>query len=250
MKAFLLAIRFLTIIPAGRSAARPDRTQVGASVRYYPLVGLLLGGLFWAFFLLVDLFFPLSVSAGLLLAFWVIVTGALHLDGLADALDGFYAGKTPQERLRIMKDVHVGTMGLVGLILVLGLKYILLKEILSFPALIPWLAVLPLVSRWTPVFLGFFFPYARPEGGLGRALVEGSGKKELLAASVTALGFGLVIAGVGVLGLLLFCIVWSLACGWLAARKLKGITGDIMGAVIETSEVWGMLYILKAPLHG
>ena len=250
MKAFLLAIRFLTIIPAGRSAACPDQFQVGASVQYYPLVGLLLGGLFWGFFLLVDSLFPLSVSVGLLLAFWVILTGALHLDGLADALDGFYAGKTAQERLRIMKDVHIGTMGLVGLILILGLKYVLLKEILSFPALIPWLLMLPLVSRWTPVLLGFFFPYARPEGGLGQALVRGTGKKELLAASLTALGLGLVIAGVGALGLILLCTVWSLACGWLASRKLQGITGDIMGAVIETSEVWGMLYILKVQHYG
>ena len=65
--------------------------------------------------------------------FWVILTGALHLDGLADGLDGLYGGTNPEERLRIMKDVHLGTMGVVGLILILGIKYVLLREIMSFP---------------------------------------------------------------------------------------------------------------------
>lgn len=242
MTSFLIALRFLTILPLGRPV-RVDSDQVVRSSKYYPLVGLILGGLLWLFYGLVRKAFPPELSVGLLLAFGVVLTGALHLDGLADCLDGCYGGKTPADRLRIMKDVHVGTMGIVGLMVLLGLKFLALKQMLSSPAPFYWLALIPAAGRWTPVFLSAFWPYARPEGGLGQGLVQAMRKKELFWATLLAWGIVIGVAGWPGLGLMGLQLVWSLLAGWFFSRKLGGITGDTMGAVIETGELAGLLYV-------
>jgi adenosylcobinamide-GDP ribazoletransferase len=245
MNSFFLALRFLTIIPLGKGREIDDDSVVLAG-KYYPVVGLIIGGLSWSFYYVAHHFFPLSVSAGLLLIFWVIMTGALHLDGLADSLDGLYGGTNREESLAIMKDVHLGAMGVIGLVLILGIKYLLLREIISFPSRWLWIILIPAISRWTPIFLAFFFRYARPGGGLGEILVAGTGKKELFWATLLAGVPVLALSGTFGLGLILVVLVWSLLCGWYCQRRLGGVTGDILGAVIETSEVWAMLYILTA----
>ncbi|MBI5602789.1 MAG: adenosylcobinamide-GDP ribazoletransferase [Deltaproteobacteria bacterium] len=248
MDSFLLALRFLTIIPLGQGR-EINSASVAAAGKYYPLVGALIGGLVWFFFYGVIFIFPTPVSSGLVVAFWVVLTGALHLDGLADCLDGLYGGTDQDGRLRIMKDVHLGTMGIVGLILILGIKYLALKEIVAFPSLWLWIILIPMLSRWTPIFLCYWFPYARPSGGLGQALVQGTGKKELFWATLLAWGPALIVANIYGLGLIVVALFWSLVCGWYFFRKLGGITGDVMGAVIESTEVWGMLYVLGVTTH-
>ncbi|MCG6533133.1 MAG: adenosylcobinamide-GDP ribazoletransferase [Syntrophales bacterium LBB04] len=243
MNSFFLALRFLTVIPLGkRREANP--ASIVAAGKYYPVIGLIIGGIAWVFYYGIFRFFPIPVSVGLLLIFGVIMTGALHLDGLADCLDGFYGGTNREERLAIMKDVHLGTMGVVGLILILGIKYLLLREMMSFPSLWRWIILIPAVSRWTPVFLAFLFKYARPGGGLGQALVSGTGKKELFWATLLSWTPILVLSGFYGWGLIMVTMAWSLLCGWYFFRKVGGITGDTLGAVIESSEVWAMLYIV------
>jgi adenosylcobinamide-GDP ribazoletransferase len=242
MTAFLLALRFLSIIPLGKGREITAAT-VSAAGKYYPLVGLILGGLFWMGFQGLRLLFPPALTAGLLLLFWVVLTGALHLDGLGDCLDGLYGGHDADSRLRIMKDVHLGTMGTVGLILMVGLKFLALLEILASPALALWLLWIPALSRWTPIFLSCFFPYARPGGGLGQALVQGTGEKELFWASLFGWVPLLLLERFRGLGLILLLVIWSFFCGRYFLKKLGGITGDVMGAVIETSELLAMLYL-------
>jgi adenosylcobinamide-GDP ribazoletransferase len=243
MTAFLVALRFLTILPLG-GPVKVDHGLFVRSSTYYPLVGLVIGGLLWGFYRLVMMVFPADLAVGLLIAFWVVLSGALHLDGLGDTLDGCYGGKNPADRLRIMKDVHLGTMGIVGIVLLLMLKFFALKEMLHFPSLRHWLILIPLAGRWTPVFLAAFWPYARAEGGLGRDLVQEMGKKELFRA--TGLAWGITIGFTGWLGLgfLAILLTWSLASGWFFFRKLGGVTGDTMGATIETAELLGILFIV------
>lgn len=249
MRSFLLSLRFLTILPLGGYPS-PTEASIIAAGKYYPLAGLIIGGLLWGFYQGLELIFPPPVAAGLLLLFWVLLTGALHLDGLGDCLDGLYGGSNQEERLRIMKDVHLGTMGIVGLILMLGLKYLFLNEMLYDPSLWIWLFLLPALSRWTPIFLSFLFPYARPGGGLGAALVSGTGKKELFWATVLAWGPVLVFTGFWGIGLIGVLLIWSLICGWYFSKKLGGVTGDVLGAVIETGEGWGLLFVLGVSVHG
>jgi adenosylcobinamide-GDP ribazoletransferase len=245
MKAFLMAFRFLTIIPLGKGLEfKPE--LIGAAGKFYPLVGLVMGGSFWCFYNGARLLFPPLVTTGLLLLFWVLLTGALHLDGLADCLDSLYGGRDPESRLRIMKDVHLGTMGTVGLILILGLKFLALGVILPFKNSVWWLILIPALSRWTPIFLSCFHPYARPGGGLGAALVQGTGKKELFWASLFAWVPVVLLERFLGVGVILVVLVWVFFCGRYFFKKIGGVTGDVMGAVIESSELLAMLVIIGA----
>lgn len=243
MISFLLALRFLTILPLG-GAVPVDAALFVRSSKFYPLAGLILGGMGWVFFRLTRQIFPDELAAGLLLGFGVLMTGALHLDGLADTLDGLYGGRTPAERLAIMKDVHLGAMGVVGLMVLLGLKYLALKPLVSSPASLYWLLLFPVAGRWTPVVLAAFWPYARAEGGLGQGLVRGVGKKELFWATLFAWGIVVGTAGWPGFGLMGVHLIWCLIAGWFFSRKLGGITGDTLGAVIETGELAGILFVL------
>ena len=245
MTSFLVALRFLTILPVGGAIQVDSRLFIRSS-KYYPLVGLLIGGLLWGLDRLARMAFSSDLTAGLLIVFWVVLTGALHLDGLGDTLDGCYGGKTPADRLRIMKDVHLGTMGVVGIVLLLMVKYVALKEMLISPALAIFLIMIPLAGRWTPVFLAAFWPYARPEGGLGQGLVQEMGKKELFWATLFAWGITIGAAGWLGLGVMAVHLIWSLLSGWFFFRKLGGVTGDTIGATIETGELLGILFIVGA----
>ncbi len=249
MTSFLVALRFLTILPVG-GAIRVDSELFIRSSKYYPLVGLAIGGLLWGFNHLALMVFSAGLTAGLLIAFWVVLTGALHLDGLGDTLDGCYGGRTPADRLRIMKDVHLGSMGVVGLVLLLMIKWVALGELLPSPTLPIFLILIPLAARWTPVFLASFWPYARPEGGLGQGLVQEMGKKELFWATIFAWGITIGVAGWLGLGLMGVQLLWSLLSGWFFFRKLGGVTGDALGATIETSELLGILFIVGVGGHG
>jgi adenosylcobinamide-GDP ribazoletransferase len=243
MTAFLAALRFLTILPLG-GPVKVDSALFVRSSSYYPLVGLVMGGLLWGFYRLATIVLPAESAVGLLLSFWVVLSGALHLDGLGDTLDGCYGGRNPSDRLRIMKDVHLGTMGIVGIVLLLLLKFVAIKEMLFFSSLRHWLILIPMAGRWAPVFLAACWPYARAEGGLGRDLVQEMGKKELFWATIIAWGITIGFTGWLGLGFMAVQLIWSLAGGWFFSRKLGGVTGDTMGATIETAELLGILFIV------
>ena len=189
MNSFFLALRFLTIIPLGRRG-EVDPESVAAAGKYYPLVGLIIGGLSWSFYYGAHHFFPLPVSVGLLLIFGVILTGALHLDGLADCLDGLYGGTNQEERLRIMKDVHLGTMGVVGLILILGIKYLAFKRnhVFSFSVDVdhPYTGCQPL----DPDFPGLPVSVCPIGRGAGSGPGHRNGKKRTLLGHPFGLGSG------------------------------------------------------------
>ncbi|MGE5252808.1 MAG: adenosylcobinamide-GDP ribazoletransferase [Planctomycetaceae bacterium] len=236
MTSFLLAWRFLTILPGGKSDLDPSPRDLGRSMACYPLVGLLLGVLLWGAYWLFSRAFPRTLCDGLILLLWVIITGALHLDGLADTLDGLAAGKSAAERLQIMRDHRVGTFGAVGLILILGIKFLALN---SLPAEIigKTLLVTLVLSRWSMVQLTYRTPYARPEGGLGKAFKDNVGKREMWIAMASSLVIAVFLlrfwgailwlaVGVSALGIQLFF-----------QKKIGGVTGDILGAADEVHEI-------------
>ena len=242
MSSFSLAWQFLTILPWRRSQEECSPQLLGRSMAYYPAIGLLLGLILWAAHWALSLFLPRALGDGLVLLILVILTGALHLDGLADTLDGLAAGKAPEERLRIMKDHHVGTFGVVGLILVLGLKFLALHSLLSQDVGKALLVALTL-SRWSMVQLTYRAPYARREGGLGLAFKENLKKREMVIATLTSLAVGLFVfrfrgallwLGVGVVTLLFQSFF---------QKKIGGITGDVLGAANETNEVFALILI-------
>jgi adenosylcobinamide-GDP ribazoletransferase len=242
MTSFLLAWRFLTILPGGKKDADIGSRDLGRSMSYYPLVGLLLGVILWAAYGLFSHAFPRPLCDGLIILLLAILTGALHLDGLADTLDGMAAGKSTEERLRIMRDHRVGTFGVVGLILTLGVKFLALN---SLPEEITGktLLVALVLSRWSMVQLTYRAPYARPEGGLGKIFKENVKKREMVIATA----FSLIVAT-------FFLRFWG-AVLWLAVgvsalgiqlffeKKIGGVTGDILGAANEIHEILVLLMV-------
>lgn len=243
---FLVAVHFLTTLPVPLKRDLPEDAW-GRSMAYFPLVGLLLGVLLWAGSRVFGLLWPAGVAAALVLAEWVILTGALHLDGLIDCCDGLLAAKSPNERLQILRDVHAGSFGVVGAALLLIVKYAALSALLgSRPAGAVAVALLlaPTFSRWAMVYLTVRFPYGRPGASLGRMFASYVTRRSLIAASVIAAVLGLVVGGW--MGVLMLALVWGFAA--LAARwvmnRIPGLTGDVYGAANELVELGVLLAAL------
>ncbi|MFH1594969.1 MAG: adenosylcobinamide-GDP ribazoletransferase [Pseudomonadota bacterium] len=230
-----LALTFLTKFPWFRAAP----AEAGALVRsmfWFPWVGALLGVVFWGVWAGLPRFLPDPAAAGVLLCLTVWLTGGLHLDGLADTVDGLGGGHTVEERLAIMKDSRVGTFGVLALALVLVLKFSFFLS-LAGKGTAAALILYPVVSRWGMVLLAYLSPYARPEGGLGQAMTTGVSARVLAGATVSAAA--LSAAAFGVRGPILLAaaglLVWL---GSLYCRKtLGGVTGDVLGAANEALEV-------------
>lgn len=230
-----LALTFLTKLPWPRlGLAAPQ--DLARSMFWFPWVGALLGLMFCGAWLGLQQVLPAPGAAALLLCLTVGLTGALHLDGLADTVDGLGGGHNPAERLEIMKDSRLGTFGMVSLTLVLLLKF-------AFFLALPGkgtggiLLLFPLVSRWGMVLLAYLSPYARPEGGLGQAMVNGVDVRVLTGATLSALALSFLAAGVRGLVLLAGAGVAVWLGSYYFRKKLGGVTGDVLGATNEALEV-------------
>ena len=240
---FLAALQFLTVAPP--LVRRPfTLTELGRSVAWFPLVGVLLGGVLAGWDWLCGLLFRPGVSAALVLICWVLATGALHVDGFLDSCDGLFGGQTPEVRLRIMRDERAGAFAVVGGVLLLLLKYAALSEC---PARTAALLVAPVVGRWGMTFAVIAFPYGRAEG-LGRAMKDHAGRTQLVIAGLIAIVAGAAGGWRGLLALLL-----ATAAVWAGARfvlrRLPGLTGDIYGAFCELSEVLVLLVFTAGGAH-
>ena len=234
MLSFWIALQFLSSLPI-RLPGMPTPEELGRSLLFYPLVGLLFGVILWGLNWLL-LGTPLLLHAALLLSVWVVLSGALHLDGLADSADAWLGGYGDRERtLTIMKDPRSGPIAVVTLVLVLLLKFAALLALIEQQHSVV-LIIVPLISR--SALLGLFLttPYVRP-GGLGQALADHlprlAGKQVLVISAVACV----LMAG--------FSGVWALALAvavfaWLRqvmVRRLGGATGDTAGALLELLEV-------------
>lgn len=231
MRALLLAIGFLTRLPVP-AQAHDDPNAKAASLAWYPLVGVLIGLLLGIFAWLLHET-PALLSSALLVTTWVALTGALHLDGLADSADAWIGGMGDREKtLAIMKDPRCGPAGVVSLVLALLLKFAALASL--GPA--PWAALLlaPVLARAGLTALFLVTPYIR-SGGLGAALTDAPRRACGVALLLTALGC-VLFGGRGLLAFFLAGAVfglWRQAC----LNRLGGCTGDTAGALAEMMEV-------------
>ncbi|MGE8324065.1 MAG: adenosylcobinamide-GDP ribazoletransferase [Pseudomonas sp.] len=225
-----IAVQFLSSLPV-RLPGMPAPREVGRSLLCYPLVGLLFGLLLWlASYLLQGT--PAPLHAALLLTLWVLLSGALHLDGLADSADAWLGGFGDRERtLRIMKDPRSGPIAVVTLVLVLLLKFCALWVLVE-QSIGAQLLLAPLIGRAAMLGLFLTTPYVR-QGGLGQALAEHLPR---LAAGWVLLGCVLLCLMMGgwivVLALAVFAWLRHVMC-----RRLGGTTGDTAGALLELLEL-------------
>ncbi len=240
MKELFFAIQFLTILPV-KIRTLPGET-VSRSLASFPLVGLLLGAALCLIHSLSSFIGLPALSRDIILVISLaILTAAIHLDGLADTADGFLSGKNKEEILTIMKDPHIGVMGVVSIVSVLCLKIAFLYSIApdSKPTA---LILMCLLSRWALVWNLFLFPYARKEGK-AKLFFNGVTPAIVIKAALLALTLALIIDRLK--GLLLFLIItiFTYYLGSFFSRKIDGITGDTLGAVSEISEISVLLWL-------
>ncbi|VVP75200.1 adenosylcobinamide-GDP ribazoletransferase [Pseudomonas fluorescens] len=234
MLPFWIALQFLSSLPI-RLPGMPAPRELGRSLLFYPLVGLLFGMILWTLDGLLQ-GAPLLLHAALLLTVWVLLSGGLHLDGLADSADAWLGGFGDRERtLTIMKDPRSGPIAVVTLVLVLLLKFAALLALIEQPHSVV-LIIVPLIARSAMLGLFLTTPYVRP-GGLGQALADHLPRlagMQVLAASALAC---VLVAGLsGVLAVVLAALVFA----WLRhamLRRLGGTTGDTAGALLELLEM-------------
>ncbi|MCC9075395.1 adenosylcobinamide-GDP ribazoletransferase [Litorilinea aerophila] len=228
-----VALQFLTRAPA--ILHRPfTPPELGRAVGFFPLVGLLLGAVLALLDWGLTRLFPPAVTAALLLAAWILLTGALHLDGLLDACDGLLGGWTPEQRLEILRDERVGAFAVAGGVLVLLAMFAALESlsIRTTPLLLA--AVL---GRWAMGLALVHFPYVRPQG-LGRAMKDHAGRRELFLGSVTAGVISLGVGGWWGAGALVLALLVTWLAGRFAVARIGGLTGDLYGAtcvLVETA---------------
>jgi adenosylcobinamide-GDP ribazoletransferase len=231
---FRIALQFLSSFPI-RLPGMPTPEQSGRSLLFYPLVGVLFGVVLMAFSAVLQ-GAPVLLHAALVLTAWVLLSGGLHLDGLADSADAWLGGFGDRERtLTIMKDPRSGPIAVVTLVLVLLLKFVAIVALIEQHHGIG-LLLAPVISRASMLALFLGTPYVR-KGGLGQALADHLPRRlsrQVLLA--VALGCVLVAGMSGVMALL----VAGAGFFWLQhlmMRRLGGTTGDTAGAMLELLEM-------------
>jgi len=234
-----VAARYLTIVPVPGGAHAPLEA-LGRSAAWFPVVGMGLGLLLVVTDRLTSWLFSPLLAALLTVTVWKVMTGGVHLDGLADCLDGL-VGRDAEHRLAIMRDSRIGAFGAIGLILFLMLEIVALAELVA-PARGSALFAAPVMARATPAVLAALFRPARADGH-GTAFQAGMrpaaiaiGLATAVAASIFALGgLGVVAGAVG--------LVAAVGVAFFVAVRLDGVTGDVFGAGVETSELAVLLTV-------
>jgi adenosylcobinamide-GDP ribazoletransferase len=241
MKRLALALSFLTAIPVriSRTLQPGDLGRAGA---WFPLVGLLLGGLLAAARLGLAQVFPDPLAALLVVALWAGLTGFLHLDGLADCCDGLLASTSVERRLEILRDPRLGTFGGTGLVLQLLLKISLVSAL--SPEHLHWaLLFAPVLARWL-ILLVASQPMARP-GGMGADFALGLSRPVVIGAALLPLAFLAVDWPRTLIAAALAHLVY-LAVIRLARARIGGVTGDVIGLAVELGEVAVLLSFVIA----
>lgn len=237
-QAFWLAVGFVSRIPMLVKVDYSQRLMNQSSV-YFPLVGLLLGGLYVGLYSLLELWWTPLIAVLLVVGFHLWITGAFHEDGLADSADGLGGGYTVARRLEIMKDSRIGTYGTAALVMVLLLKAALLTTVSPV-----WLGLLlaPAVSRLTPLCLMRWLPYVTdPDTSKSKPVAEGFSRQRLMVAAVgvAVLALAFQVALAALISIALVAMVW----GAMLKKSLGGYTGDTLGASVVLSELVFLLLL-------
>lgn len=238
MKNLMAAIRFITILPAGSSA----HFDAVGMVAWFPAVGLLVGGALAVFDHLVARIWSLPAVAVLDVIFLAVLTGAFHIDGLADTADGLFSHRSRERMLEIMKDSRIGTMGVVAVASVLALKWVGISELSASRS--AWLVLVPAYSRSAMLIAMSRMEYGRPDGGTGLPFFARKlGWRDfgwvfatiLLSFALGSHNFLLINLGFGILTAALIAYY---------RRRIGCVTGDMLGAMAEVNEA--LLFLLAS----
>ena len=242
------ALRTLTVLPVpGR-----DTEHFSRSLFWFPVAGLLLGLLQVVVGYTGYRFGWPELSSAMIVLGGTALTRGMHVDGFADMADGFWGGKTAEARLRIMKDPSVGSFGAIAISGMMLLKWVAVLKLVELEAFGLVVAGV-ILARWVQVILASALPYARSEGGTAQAFVNGAGWPHIVVTTMLTLLFllpFLYAEPYAFVVALLASLFAALLTGLLSYRKIGGVTGDVLGAGSELTElfVWtaGALSLLQS----
>lgn len=242
-KGFLTALEFLTVLPFSRKRGATSDEELGLAAAFFPLVGGLIGVLLIFLNAVSLLIFPRQVTDLILIIALILLTGGLHLDGLADSVDGFFATRDRKRILDIMRDSRLGSMGGVAIFLCLLLKYLSLTNIPS--SFKPYaLILMPLFGRWSMVHIAFLSPYARESSGIGKAFCKHVKKGHWFFATAQMALIGVLLLGWrGAFVCATILLLSTLICRY-SLNRIGGVTGDVFGASEEITETMTLLLLL------
>ena len=234
MTTLALALQFLTIFPV-RIARHVTNEDLARSMRWYPLVGALLGMLSALVYAGALHVFSPGVAVVAAVVSLIVFSGALHLEGLADVCDAFYGQRDREQVLAILKDSHVGPMAIVGVFCLLALKLALLARFTPTHALRA-LVLAPALGRWAMVWLCARSVYARPEGTASPYIGH---------IDRTTLAIATAFAGLIALVMFPFFGLLTMLATFIATeiyrrsvqRRIGGMTGDTLGTCCEIVEL-------------
>ena len=225
-----LAFGFLTTLPLPHVQFTAE--DFSRSARWYPLVGAGIGSILAIAHLTLARIFPEPLVALSTIGLWALLTGGLHLDGLADCCDGLLAPVDAERRLQIMRDPRLGSFGTIGLVLFLGFKWMALAAIAQ-P--LPALLLATVWARWFVLPIAYFASPA--DRGLGHTFAGSlTSRLWLQALIVPLLALWLAPGARSLISITIaMVVVWGVSK--LAIRRLGHISGDIMGMIIELGEL-------------
>ena len=236
MKRLFAAFQFLTIIPLGKSAIYEPKGMIP----YFPIVGLVIGGLLSIFDQVALIFWPVQTTAILDVILLAVITGALHIDGLGDTADGLLGHRSREKALAIMKDSRIGVMGLVAIIAALAVKWAGIMHLSHHRMLL--LMLVPAYSRSTLIFGIRFLDYGRPEGGTGYDFFGEDIKLSAFQWMLVPIIVSLFLGWKGIFLNIIFLLIIAFII--LYYKKRMGcITGDMLGAMAEVTESLLFLFV-------
>ena len=235
LKAFALAFNMLSIIPFFK-VHNFFKGINGLSAMFYPLVGFILGSILWGVNTLLIPYIPTIHLSVLIFSLWALITGALHLDGFSDTVDGLFVNKG--KALEVMKDAHVGGMGMTFTIVFLALK---LSSVvyLGLYQLMHLLPIVLMLSRLNASLAIYFYHYI--SSGVGALLKEDLGKKHLFFAILYSLSLAYIFQK---LELFVISVIVLIISAKFFTSRLKGLNGDIYGFIIEVTELILLNYLI------
>jgi adenosylcobinamide-GDP ribazoletransferase len=237
-RAAAAAVSFLTCLPVGRRLVLGSE-DVARGAAFFPLVGAGIGALAGLIATSLDDRLTALLAAALAVALDALLTGAIHLDGLADAADGLGA-RTRERALEIMREPAVGAFGAIAIVVDLLVKTAAIAAVAGGSDAVVALTIAFALGRAAPVALARALPYARPSGGTGLALTHGAAVWPACGVAI-AVGGSIGLLGLRGLWLLAGAALAAALVGWVAWRRLGGVTGDLLGAAVETATVFALV---------
>jgi adenosylcobinamide-GDP ribazoletransferase len=235
----LAAVQFLTRLRIPSGPHEPD--ALARAVKFFPIVGLLIGAGSVLLYVLLCPHLPLTIVALLVVVYLVAITGCLHEDGLADCADGFGGGWQRERVLAILRDSRIGAYGAAALALSL-LARVLLIAALPRTRVAAYLLAAPVLSRWTTLPLSYFLPPARERSeeqvdGQGARIARLTTSSSLVVGSAFTLAIVLALLRIRALGPVLASMAVTLVTALYYKHRIGGITGDCFGATNQLAEI-------------